>query len=312
MKSIKSYIREKLPKSWKENARRAYLITLATISKKNFVGLSYKRHTHKNMNWENPEDLNQKIQWLKVYGDTSQWPKLADKYLVREFIKEKGYEDILIPLLGVWNDAREIDFSKLPNKFVLKPNNGSADVIIVKDKSNLDIQEVIKKLNWSMKHRFGLENAEPHYFKIKPLIVAEELLEQNDNLSEESLIDYKVWCFNGTPNCVCVYCNRKGGQVQKSTYDLNWQCHPEMAVVNFHSQPGREDIPRPKNFEKMLEIAKVLSQGFPEVRVDFYNIDGKIYFGEMTFTGAGGFIDFYTEDALVKLGKLVILPKEKK
>lgn len=226
------------------------------------------------------------------------WAKLADKFSVREYVKERGCEEILVPLLGHWNSIDNIDFNLLPKSFVLKCNNGSGDAIVVNDKNEIDIENVKRSIRNFYARRFGLDSAEPHYLKIKPCIIAEK----NIALPEKSLIDYKIWCFNGKPFCIFTVSNRdlKKHTADYNLYSLNW----DDLSRKYLSDPYKNDIyvPKPPNFTQMLEYAQCLSKNFPEVRVDFYNIDGKIFFGEMTFTSLCGRMKYFTPEYLKIMG----------
>ena len=259
------------------------------------------------IDWNHPQDINEKIQWLICYGDTSKWPLLADKYKVRDYIKEKGYENLLPILYGVWNDANDIDFSKLPEKFILKCNHDSGTYFIV-NKKGYNKDEIVSELNKALKRKFGYDHCEPHYNKIKPLIVAEELLEDHNKSLSTSLIDYKVWCFDGKPYSIWVCRNRDHNGTDTSLFDLEWHYHPENSVFTSYFRDGGGEIPKPVILDEMLTAAANLSKGFPEVRMDFYIVNGKLYFGEMTFTSSTGKMDFYTKDYLNKLGAQCILP----
>lgn len=258
------------------------------------------------IDWKHPKDLNEKINWLKFNSDTSVWTRLADKYLVREFVKERGFKEILVPLLGVWNKADEIDWSSLPNQFVVKTNNGAGSVLIVEDKSNLNIDEANRKLKSWLKKRFGLVSAEPHYLKILPKIIAEGLL-HNDASFSDSLVDYKVWCFNGKVFGTWCCFNRKAFVADTEWHDLNWNFRPEWSVFTEHYKNGGGVVPKPKCYEELLRIATSLSVGFPEVRVDLYIVNDKVYFGEMTFTSASGHNNFYSKEALDRMGDMTII-----
>ncbi len=264
----------------------------------------YKRNLGKVTNFNAPKDLNEKIQWLMFYTDTSVWSQLADKYAVRQYVKEKVGDNILIPLLGKWDSAEAIDFENLPEKFVMRPNNGSYDTIICKNKSMVDCEEIRKRMAFSLQHRFGFENAEPHYLKITPCIIAEKLLEDKDN---KGLIDYKIWCFNGEPYCFLVCANRNPvtHHADFVYYDINWESHP-----TFLSEKFRNNIivPKPSNLDEMISIARRLSHGFPQVRVDLYNIGDKIFFGEMTFSSNFGMMPYYTQEVLDNMGNQCALP----
>lgn len=262
------------------------------------------------INWESPADLNEKINWLKFNSDTTKWSELADKYAVRKFIEEKGYKQYLVPLLGVWENANEIDFSTLPDSFVLKTNNGAGAVMVVEDKTLINQRKVRAQLNKWLKNKFGLKRAEPHYLRIKPLIIAESLLKDKSGISS-SLVDYKIWCFDGKAFGTKVYYNRHRFEADTEWYDREWNYHPEKLVFTNEKGDGGGKITKPKNYEQMISFAEDLSKGFPQVRVDLYNIDGQIYFGEMTFTASGGYINAYSKEVLLEMGKLTKLPTDR-
>lgn len=284
-----------------------YYVPMACFFPKTLANVYYKRACHRDMDLNHPIDLNEKINWLKFYSDTSRWTELADKYKVRQFVKDCGCEDTLIPLLGKWDSPDDIDFDLLPNRFVLKTNHGSGDVIIVKDKSTLDYHSVRELLRRNLNNRYGYTQIERHYLKIHPCIIAEELLEQDPSTSA-SLIDYKIWCFDGEPYNIWVVKNRTKTSCVCETYDLNWQFRPDVAVNDQHYIAGCGDTSKPSCFEKLIEVSRKLSKGFPEVRVDLYAINNNVYFGEMTFTSMGGYMVFYTKEYLEELGNLVKLP----
>lgn len=273
------------------------------------------KHYYKFHRWpdyEHPKDLNEKINWLKFYGDTSKWADLSDKYKVREYIESLGLGDILVKLYGKWDKANDIDWDKCPDQFVLKVNNGSGDVLICKDKSNLDIPSVVEKYNKLVATKYGDVSGEPHYASIKPCIIMEELLDiTKQSGKSSSLIDYKIWCFNGRPYYTWATWNRKGHSADAATFDMDWTYHPEWSVFNHSFPEGSYQLPKPVAFDKMMEVAAKLSSGFPVVRVDLYEVDGKVYFGELTFTSLGGFMDFYSQEFLDMCGAKIKLPIEK-
>lgn len=268
---------------------------LYNINPKISANINFRHVFKRNINWNNPKNLIEKINWLQLNSDTSLWTKCADKYLVRDYVKECGFEDALPKLYGKWDNAKDIDFEKLPNSFVLKTNNGCGTNFIVKDKSEINIKSTIKKLNQWLSIPYGYSAAQVHYTRIKPCIIAEEFLDHNSSFSS-SLVDFKIWCFNGVPECILVVFDRKGSDYLLSLYDLEWN---NITKGNFdpnYTHCSYLDIPEPKSLGKMIEIAKVLSKDIPQVRVDFYDIDGKPYFGEMTFTtGFGYFSKEYYE-----------------
>lgn len=263
------------------------------------------------VNWDNPKDINEKIQWLICYGDTSKWSDLADKYKVREYVKEKGYEHILTKLYGVWNRPSDIDFNSLPNKFILKCNHDCGSYLIIDKSDGYNRKEICKNIDTALNRKFGYINCEPHYNKISPKVVAEEFLENTESFST-SLIDYKVWCFNGKPYCIFVAYNRTQDHLYTNVYDMNWKVHPEWSVFTNHYLDGNSKVTRPEVLDEMLEIASNLSVGFPEVRIDFYIVKNKIYFGEMTFTSACGRMDYFSQEYLEELGRQCDISNNKK
>lgn len=284
----------------------AYYSYIGKHNPKKLVNIRYRDHFGKDMNWEKPKTLNEKILWLEFNTDTTDWTRLADKYTVREYIESLGLSDILVKLYGKWDRAEDIDWNSLPNKFVMKVNNGSGDVLICNDKTHLNIERETKKFKKLVKNRFGYTTAESHYIAIKPCIIAEELLDANKQAVEtSSLIDYKIWCFNGNPESIWACYNRTHNSVEVATYDLEWNFHPEYSVFTNHYIRAKQLLPKPKSLQQMLEIAAKLSTGFPEVRVDLYEVDGKPYFGELTFSSNYGMMDFYTQQYQEYLGSKV-------
>ncbi len=263
----------------------------------------YKKRTGKSLDLDNPKTFNEKIQWLKLYDNSPLKTKLADKYLVREWIKNQIGEEYLIPILGVWNNFDEIDFDKLPDEFVLKANHGSHWNIIVKDKSKFNKDKAKKKFDKWMKRDYAFKaGLELQYRGIEPKITAEKYMADSNG----ELNDYKIICFNGEPKFVWVDCGRYSEHT-KNIYDLNWNLQPFTMTYPV----SKNDIPKPKNLDKMIELAKKLCQDFAFVRVDFYNVDGTIYFGEMTFTSMSGTDKFKPEKYDLELGKMLKLPEKK-
>lgn len=252
------------------------------------------------IDWKRPRDLNEWINYLAFETDTSEWSYLADKYKVREFVASKGLPNSLIPLYGVWDKVEDVDFDSLPESFVIKTNHACGDCIIVRNKAEEDLDGIKSRLRSSLALRFGVDTAEPHYLKIKPLIIAEKLLPPPTN------IDYKVWCFYGVPFCIMTIFNRN---IEERTYslsvfDLDWKKHNEWLTPHYQNNSV---IPRPDKLEEMLDCARKLSKGFPQVRIDFYNTSEGVFFGEMTFTSAGGRMTYFTKEQLVVMGDEIAL-----
>ena len=260
------------------------------------------------MSWETPETLDEKIQWLKFNSDTSEWALLSDKYRVREYIKQCGLEELLVPLIGKWDKVNDIKWEELPNTFVMKTNHGSSDVMLCKDKNKLDLSELQYHFILALHRKYGINNCEFHYSNIRPCIIAEELLDATkQSIPSSSLIDYKVWCVNGEPLYTWVCYDRDVNSVKVMMFDLDWNAVPEKCIDHPHYHLVDNKMPCPINYTKMLNSARILAKNFPIVRVDFYEVDDKLYFGEMTFTSAAGRMDYYTNETLLDMGKQIKL-----
>lgn len=262
-----------------------------------------------------PVNLNEKILWLSLYSDTSEWTRLADKHKVREYISEQGFENILVPLYGKWDKAEDIEWNKLPDSFVLKTNHGCGAVWIVEDKSTIDKGEITKSLNDSLSRIYGKDTSERHYTRIKPCVIAEQLLKPSpeDLKMSTSLIDYKIWCMNGRAEYIWVVSNRCPEHFDGTMFDREWNVVPNVVRPDVaHVHIPHTTVKRPDGLEDMIQIAETLSRPFAEVRVDLYYVGRKIYFGELTFTTHGGTIDYMTEEHLMKMGEKIDISKVKK
>lgn len=262
--------------------------------------LWYKKETGEELDLANPKTFNEKIQWLKLYDSTPLKTRLADKYLVREWVAAKIGEEYLVPLLGVWDNFDEIDFDKLPKQFALKTNHGSGWNLIVRDKDMLDHAAAKKKFDgWLQKNFAFVYGLELHYMNIPAKIIAEKYMENMDQV-----YDYKFMCFNGEVKFIWVDTDRFTNH-HRTCFDLGWHRIP---VTVGPYVPTKFEIPCPKNFEKMKAFATILSQSFSHVRVDFYEVDGKLYFGEMTFTSTSGTDKIVPHEFDVTLGDMLVLP----
>lgn len=292
-------------KEIKSKMSRLKTIVMYHINPKYLANKGYRFYYHKNIDWNNPQDFFEKIFWMEIFGDTSMWTLCADKYLVRKYVEEKGLGHILNELYGVWDRAEEVSFDALPNQFVLKTNHSCGQNLIVKDKKELNQTKIRKQLNKWLRTKYGYNNAQKHYLKIKPKIIAEKLLIQDGDASK-SLVDYKFNCFNGEPYFCSVFSDRQGlsHKVSEMLYDMQWKSHPEWYDHTYKDLHLKE-ISEPNCFGEMKEIAKRLSEGFKFVRVDLYVIDDKPIFGELTFTP--GFNTYYGNDFMNRLGDLINL-----
>lgn len=245
----------------------------------------YLIYMHRKLNLENPSTFNEKLQWLKLFyfPYNNFIVECTDKFLVRNYIKNKFDSELNLPeLYGVWEDSSEIEFENLPSKFVLKCTHGCGYNIICKNKDMVDSRVVIKKLNMWLKEKYGNYLAEPHYNKISPRIICEEYL-------DDDLIDYKFYCFNGKVLFFHVSIGNGTGVNNRSCY-----FNPDGTIANFNRKGYgfyKEASP-PKNLVKMIKISEKISQSFPFVRVDLYEVNGKIYFSELTFTSCACMMKF--------------------
>ena len=255
----------------------------------------------KPLNLDNPLTFNEKIQWLKLYDSTPIKTILADKYKVRNYIKKVIGEEYLIPIYGVYDNFEDINFDKLPNQFVIKCNHGSGYNIIVKDKSKLNLENIKNKLNIWMKRKYGLHLVELHYRDMIPKIIIEKYMDDGTG----DLRDYKVTCFNGKPEFIWIDSERHTNH-KRNLYDLNWNQLPYKINSHYTTFQSPE---KPKHLKKLLNLASILSKGFASVRVDFYIIKQKIYFGEMTFATSSGIEDVVPESFDKRLCSLIRLPK---
>lgn len=268
---------------------------------------SWKRQFGRRIDWKHPRDLNEKIQWLLCYGDTSKWSELADKRSgFRNYVRGKGLESLLVPQLGSWKRSADIPWDSLPERFVLKCSHDSGSTHIITPET--DRAAVSAALDKVLSRRYGYVHGETFYNRIEPWIVAEEYLDAGPG----GLVDYKVWCFGGKPFCIWACKDRTADAVYVNTYDLDWNPIPGADRPTAHYRDGGWSHLRPENLAEMIAAASALSEGFPEVRVDFYEVNGKLYVGEMTFASLCGRMDFHTDEFLRKMGDLVVLPPRKK
>lgn len=255
-----------------------------------YLNLRYYMSFHRLINWSSPKTYNEKLQWMKVYDRNPMYTRLVDKYEVRNYIAEKLGEEYLFPCYGVWDRFEDIDFSKLPNQFVLKCTHDSGSVRICKDKEAFDLKENAAHFAKCLKTNSFLGGREWAYKSVKPRIIAEKLMTENG----EGLKDYKFFCFDGTVKAMFIATDRgkEGTDVKFDFFDEHFNHLPfkhghENAIVT----PQKPDC-----FDKMIEIAEKLSKGMRHVRIDLYDIDSKIYFGEFTFYHHCGFVPFDPEE----------------
>lgn len=263
----------------------------------------YKLRTGKNIDIDHPITFNEKIQWLKLYDSSPIKTELADKYAVRQYVSEKIGDKYLIPLLGVWDSFGEIDFSCLPEKFVLKCNHGSGANMIVHDKAKLNYTEAKQKFDqWMDKNYSYISGFEMHYSSIIRKIIAEEMLEADDG---EDLRDYKVFVFNGKAKLIQVDIDRRHVH-RRNIYTTRWEYVP--CSILYPTAPEIV-VDRPDCLGELIRLSEILAEGFIHARVDFYICKGQIYFGELTFTHGSGIEKFEPEEYGVQMGSWMELPK---
>lgn len=278
---------------------RLKILRLADIiPDKLMVRMQYRIATGRKLDLKNPRRFTEKLQWYKLYYRDPLMTQCADKYSVREYIISKGYEDILVPLYGVYDDSDEINFEELPNKFVLKTTNGSHTNILCEDKDKLNLDETRVTLHKWVKKRSAKLGREWAYYNIEPKIICEKYLERDEN---NDLIDYKIFCFGGKAYCLYVIAERfLDTGIRLGIYDMDFKRLP----YNRADIEGlTKHIKKPKNFDKMVRIAEDFAKDFAHVRVDFYNVDGKIVFGELTFYDGSGYKGFIPDEFDFKLGE---------
>lgn len=275
----------------------------------------YKEKMGQTLNLKNPVLFNEKLNWLKLYNRRPEYTMMADKYRVRDYIKEKIGEEYLVPLLGVYDRVEDIDFDALPNKFVLKCNHDS-EVVICRDKNNNDFQckkgslkdlnEVKAYLQKRIKINFYKASREWPYKHIKRKIICEKYM--SDGI-RDTLTDYKFYCFDGAPKILHIV-KEENGSRYLDYFDINYE-HLSLNQKGYLNYPYDAICSPPEGFEKMKSIAAELSRDIPQVRVDLYSISGKIYFGEITFFPMGGFIKFSPDEWNRTLGDYIELPEKK-
>ena len=250
-----------------------------------YIQMYYFAHFKKFCNLKNPKTYNEKLNWLKLHDKNPIYTRIVDKFEAKEYVKDIIGDQYIIPTLGVWDNFDDIDFDELPQQFVLKCTHDSEGLVIVKDKDKLDKEMAKNKIESALKQNFFYIGREWPYKNVKPRIIAEKYME--DHIDGE-LRDYKFFCFDGEPKAMFVASDRASDNVKFDYFDLNFN-HLDIKQKYPHAE---QPLRKPVTFEKMIELSKVLSKGFPHVRVDFYEVDGQLYFGELTFYHFSGFMPF--------------------
>ena len=271
-----------------------------------FIRRKFYRNLGYTLNLDDPSTFNEKLQWLKLYWHHPLLPTLVDKYAVKDYIAKQIGKQYVIPTLGVWNNVDDIDWELLPDQFVLKCTHDSGGLVICSDKRQLDRKEAVKKLKKSMANNYYYNGFEWPYKNVKPRIIAEKYMRDPE---ADGLPDYKFFCFDGEVKAMFVATerNKKGVEVKFDFYDQDFNHLP---FTNGHPNSSKV-ITRNRGFDEMKELAGKLSKGFPHVRIDFYEIAGKVYFGEMTFYHNAGWIKFDPQEWDRIFGDWLKLPSAK-
>lgn len=264
-----------------------------------YLKIAYRIKMGEKLHLNPPVTFNEKLQWLKLHDRKPEYTTMVDKYEAKKWVAERIGEEYIIPTLGVWNHFDEIDFDKLPNQFVLKCTHDSGGLVICRDKEKLDKKAARKKLENCLKHNFFWGQREWPYKNVKPRILAEEMVDMNP-------VDYKWICLKGEPKVLCMCMDRQKGDLTFNYYDMNFNLLPFEWV---HPNIKTGVVKRPENFDEMKKLAQKLSKGIPEVRVDFYDINGQVYFGELTFYHQSGFAHIHPHEWETELGNWITLPK---
>lgn len=259
----------------------------------------YKARTGRTLDLQSPKSFNEKLQWLKLHDRNPAYCQMVDKYEVKKYVSERIGSDYIIPSYGVWDLFDQIDFDALPGQFVLKCTHDSGGLVICKDKNTFDRNKAKKKIERSLKRNYFYQSREWPYKDLKPRVLAEKYMVDE---SGTELKDYKVLCFDGQPKLIELHQGRFTGTHYQDFYDTEWN---KLTMSQFGEKAYPEDAPRPACFSEMLELSAKLSNDIPHVRVDWYIIHGKLYFGELTFYDASGFDLFQEEKDDLLLGSWI-------
>ena len=275
------------------------------VPDKVFLKIVYKCRTGLKLNLDNPKRFNEKLQWLKLYDRQTRYVTYVDKYKVRQHVSDLIGEEHLIPLEGVWDSVEEIDFDKLPDRCVLKCTHDSGGVVFF-ERGKTNAKKAKQRLRSSLNSDYFLRGREWSYKDVKRRIIAEQFMQNDDE--KKRLIDYKFMCFNGKPEIIMTCTDRSSMGVKVTFFDMEWNRLP----FERHYPSDQSEIKRPRTFEQMKDIAAKLSSDIPFVRVDLYEINGTVYFGELTLYPGCGFEEFRPDEWDEKLGDMIVLPERTK
>lgn len=274
------------------------------VPDKQYIQYLWEQKMDYPLDLKNPRTFNEKLQWLKLYDRKPEYTTMVDKYRVKQWVADRIGEEYVIPTLAVYQSVDEIDLEKLPDQFVMKCNHDSGSVVICRDKDSFDLDAVKRRLGKAMKRNYYWNCREWPYKKVLPKIIAEEYLEEKNSYS---ISDYKFFCFNGLPKMMYVSKGLENHETAAmSFYDMNFDL---LDCKRKDFKPCDGMVCKPMNFEKMKDFAGILSCNVPHLRVDFYEVDGKLFFGENTFSTNGGWIPFEEKRWDVLMGEWLELPK---
>lgn len=270
-----------------------------------YLKLIYRLAMGRFLDLDNPKTYTEKLQWLKLYDRNDVYTTMVDKHLVKEYVSSLIGEEYIIPTLGIWENVDDIDFNELPNQFVLKCTHDSGGLIVCTDKNKLDIRKAKEKLKACLMKQYFWQGREWPYKNIKPMVIAEKYMEDRET---EELRDYKFFVFNGVPKVLFIASERQN-EATDTKFDFFDMDFNDLHIKNGHNN-SQKIIKKPACFNEMKLLASKLSQGIPQLRVDFYEVNGKVYFGELTFFHHGGLVPFEPEIWDLKFGDWIELPKK--
>ena len=279
------------------------------MSDESYLKLMYYGQMGKRLDLNHPKTFNEKLQWLKLFDRNPRYKILVDKYEVKKYIADQIGKEYIIPTIGVWERVDDIPFDDLPKQFVLKCTHDSGGIVIIKEKDKTDYKKIKKQLNHLLKLNFYWRGREWPYKGVKPRIIAEKYIEDGI-LGKNELTDYKFYCFNGYVDCVMICYDRMSGDTKFYFFDKNWK----LKRINQRGLNEAADftLPKPECINEMFQLASKLSKGIPFVRVDLYQCNGHIYFGEMTLYPQSGLDPNYLPDTDLYFGSLIDLSSVQK
>lgn len=276
------------------------------LTDEQYLKIVYKQRMGKKLNLKNPVSFNEKLQWLKIHDRKDIYTTMVDKYEVKKYVANIIGDEYIIPTLGIYDNWEDIEFDKFPNQFVIKCTHDSGGLVICKDKRQLDLKSARAKIERCLKNNFFYYGREWPYKNVKPRIIIEKYLKDNSNKDKcEEIRDYKIFCFEGEPKIMYISEGLENhSTASMSFFDMDFKLtdckRKDFKQLNYKPK-------KPKSFEKMKSLSRILSKNLPHLRVDWYEIDGNLFFGELTFFTNSGFIPFEDEEWNNKLGKMINL-----